>query len=160
MFKLSIDAQLLIEHLRRVDIGATVTYAQLREVISTGVQAGRGKSALETARRKLRDDHNMVFDAVRSVGLRRLSDAETVEAGASYLGKVKRAARRGARVITAIKDFERLPDDVKIRHNAAMSALGAIEAVSSGRVVKAISDQRPPKPLAVKECVNKFLESL
>lgn len=149
--KLSIDSQLIAERMMQVEIGQLVTYEVLSEVIGQDVTGDHGRGCLATARRMLQRDSQMVFDAVRGVGLKRLSDAEIVQSGARSVRRVRSAARRGSRLLTSVGDFDSLPASDKLRHNATLSVLGAIEAISSAGSVKKVEQRvtaASPLPIA------------
>ena len=112
---LSIEAQLLRDHLKAhmgVDL---VTYAALSEIAGRDVQrAGRGP--LDTARRILQREDNIVFGVVRGEGLKRLSDPEIVKAGHASVAATRRTARRGIRKL-ACADYANLDNGDRISHN-------------------------------------------
>lgn len=132
---LSLDAKLLYERLKSAKIGDVVTYQELSNIIGRDV-LDPGRGLLQTARRKaLREDY-FVFGIVRKEGLKRLSDLEIVATGEDTVGRIRRTARRGFRTITAVKDFEALPNEAKIRHNVYASMLGAVAMAASAPQMK------------------------
>lgn len=155
-FAASIDAGLLADRLATLGVGEPASYADLTAVIGTDVRRGRGLSALRTARRQLQRERQMVFNVERGVGLRRLSDDQVVEAGASYLAKVRRAARRGAKLVTSVSSYEALPAHLKVRHNAQVSIFGAIEAVAAGKAVARLGERTGAKPLPISATIDAF----
>ncbi len=149
--KLSIDSQLIAERLMQVEIGQLVTYEVLSEVIRQDATNDHGRGCIATARRMLQRDHQIVFGTVRGVGLKRLSDAEIVQTGSHSVHRVRSAARRGAKMLTAVSDFDALAPADKLRHNATLSVLGAIEAISSAGAVKKVEQRvtaASPLPIA------------
>lgn len=126
---LSIDSKLLYERLRAVAVGDVILYAELTGILSLDVQ-GKARGALHTARRMARDKDCCVFSVIRGVGLKRLSDSETVQSGDRFVRTIGRTASRGMKQIQAMKEggYEALPNQDKIKFNLYASALGAIGA--------------------------------
>lgn len=133
--EISVDARLLHQKLKTIEIGATVTWDDLSSVIGRDVRDS-GYSALTTARRRVQIDDGMIFDAVHTIGLKRLTDIEIVSSGQSFVDRVRRIARKGAKRLLSVKDFDKLPNNVKVSHNAYASLLGAITQVSSESKVR------------------------
>lgn len=133
----SIDTQMIYERLEKSAIGELVEYQELSALIGTDVQS-KGRGYMETARRMAMRDKGMVFEPVRNVGLKRLADTEIVRSGQAYISKIRRHARRGMRVLVSVQDFNSLPNDLKVRHNATASMLGAVAQFSGGAAQKRI----------------------
>lgn len=121
----SVDTQLLYERLKRAEIGEFIPYQELTATIDRDVQSD-GRGYLNTARGMTLRHDRMVFECVSNQGLRRMNDTEIVEGGTSILQRIRRASRRGAMKLASVKNFDALPNNKKIRHNALLSALGAI----------------------------------
>jgi hypothetical protein len=159
MFQRSVDSGLLVAILRDTKVGDLVSYAQLTGAIGTDVRSGRGYSVLHSARQQLQRERQMVFTVERGIGYRRLSDEQVVEAGGAYVNKVRRAARRGAQLVTSVSSFEGLSPVGKARHNAQLSVFSAIEAVTSQKTVSKLADgQCSAKPLPIAATVEAFRE--
>lgn len=151
--EISVDARLLHQRLKTVGIGETVSWGDLAKIIGRDVTAGNGGySALTTARRRALMDDGMVFDAVLKVGLKRLSDQDIVATGQATVDKVRRAARKGNRRLLSIQDFDALPNEMKVKHNAYVSLLGAVVAISTDKKVhqleQHVENARAALPLA------------
>ena len=132
---LSLDSKMIYDRLKKTDIGDVIPYAELSTLIGRSAQNG-GRGSIQTARRKsLREDY-MVFGVLRNVGLKRLSDIEIVATGEDTVRKIRRTSAKGFRVITAVREFDKLPNEKKVLHNAYASALGAISMATSGARMK------------------------
>jgi len=123
-FQLSADTRFLMQRLRSLPIGGTITYEALGQEIGRKVHGGL--PALGSARRILLRDDNMVFDVIMGEGLKRLNDVEIVGTSHRTAKKIKRAAQRGVRTLTAVGDFSALPREAQMRHTAAVSVFGVI----------------------------------
>ncbi len=129
-FRLSADSAALVKVLELVDVGATVTYAELSQTIGRDVTSFRGP--LETARLVVQREKRMVFDAVRGEGLRRLADDEIVDLSDKARDHARRHARKTAKKLVCV-DYQSLNKQKQTKHNAALSMFGALaELTTSG----------------------------
>jgi hypothetical protein len=74
-FKLSIDTQLLIEKLRELNYGDSITYRLLSELIGRSVQT-EAVHILDSAIRYLAREEQIFFSKVRGTGLQRMTESE------------------------------------------------------------------------------------
>jgi len=148
---LSLDSKMIYDRLKKSAVEEIVSYAELSKMIGRDTQNG-GRGSIQTARRKaLREDY-IVFGVVRNIGLKRLSDVEIVATGEDTVTRIRRASTRGFRTITAVRDFDALPNDSKIRHNTYASVLGALSmATTAARMKKLegrVAEAKASLPLA------------
>jgi hypothetical protein len=136
--KPSVDAQTLYARLSAMAVGEEISYQELSAAIGRNVQ-GIAYPALDTARRMCRNEHRMVFGTVRGKGLVRLDDAGIVSEGASGLSKIRREAKRRAKVLTCVQDFESMPQEKRTQHNAALAVLGAISEAAKPATLKRVA---------------------
>lgn len=127
-FRLSADSAALVKVLELVDVGATITYAELSQTIGRDVTAFRGP--LETARLVVQREKRMVFDAVRSEGLRRLADDEIVDLSDKARDHARRHARKTAKKLVCV-DYSSLSKQKQTKHNAALSMFGALAELTT-----------------------------
>lgn len=137
-FTVSLETRLLYERLRKLKVGEVVTYGELTGIIGQDVQAA-GRGALRSARHIAQRDHQIVLDAINNVGLKRLSDRETVASAGQTLNKVRRTAQRGIDRLAAVSDFDALQDEEKAQHNASMSALAVVKLMAKPKSVTRIA---------------------
>jgi hypothetical protein len=122
--EMSSDTRAVYDRLKKTEVGGIVTYAELDAMTMRKTQ-GKDRFVVSTAvRNSLRD--GMVFAAVRNVGVKRLADTEIVSTAHETLPRIRRAARRASRKLTAVQNFDALPNDAKIQHNTFLSVFGAI----------------------------------
>ena len=146
--EISVDTQLLVERLRKVGVGETISYAELTGTISRDVQ-GSARGNLYTARRTLQRDDNVVFGVVVGEGMKRLNDSEIVSTATSDRVGIRRRSRRAARRLACVQDFDSLPSEAKIRHQAAISLFGVISAIARNSETKRLE-------AAVEQAQNKL----
>ena len=128
--ELSIDSKMLYDRLIKAEVGAVIPYRELTEVISRDVQ-GPARGNMNTARHRALRHNGMVFEAVWKVGLKRLNETEVVAVGEARLGRIRRVARRGLEKLGSVQKFDALPEAAKVKHNAAVSILGAFRLMSA-----------------------------
>lgn len=134
-FKRSIDTQTVVDRLRASEIGDLVTYASISEALGRDVTNG-ARSVLQSARRIVLNEDQMVFGVVTRVGLKRLSDVEIVDAAHSSVRHVNRTAKRSARKLACVQRFSELPADKKLLHQTHMTLFSAIGAITKESGVK------------------------
>ena len=136
---LSADAKALHERLLKVAVGELVGYDALTAEIGRDVRK-LGYGALQTARRRVLKQKQYVFGTVVNEGLRRLNDVEKVGLGEDGRRRMRRLARRTQLLVSAVDDFDALPEHVKIQHHAHMSLQGAAYSMFSTASVKKVSE--------------------
>jgi hypothetical protein len=123
-FEMSASTRLLIQRLRMVKVGDTLTYSDMSVVVSEKISGASG--CLQTARRHLLKEENIVFDVVRGVGMTRLSDTDIVRASDKDVDGIRRKAKKSCRKLSAIRDYAAMPRDQQLAHTARMSMLVAV----------------------------------
>ncbi|WP_420023729.1 hypothetical protein ACN9JG_06110 [Cereibacter azotoformans] len=147
------ETDALVEALRNVSLGGTVTYAALSDLIGIDV-TGPARPRLVSARRIVLRDHGAAFETLREVGLQRLVPESVGDIGTTARGKIRRAARRARSGMTSVVSRSNgLSPDAARRMSAEMSALGLIEQVTSEKTVTAIAatTEKPAAPARVAE---------
>jgi hypothetical protein len=139
-FQVSKETADLIKHLRTVEIGNTATYADLSTIAYGDVQK-RCRANLDSARRILQHEEQMLFGTITGVGLKRLSDLEVSQEGKAGIKKVRRVIKRTVKRLACVSDFDNLPNEAKVDHNSSLSILGAIDLFSKKDSINKISNQ-------------------
>ena len=132
-FRLSADSAAIAKALETVQVGHVVTYAALSAIIGRPITSFRG--VLETARRSVQRENRIIFDVVRSEGLRRLADAEIVDLSDKAREHARRHARNTAKKLVCV-DYAALSKQKQTKHNAALSMFGALAEMSSSSSMK------------------------
>lgn len=133
--ELSIDTQTIERLLAVVAVGEMLSYDVMTEAIGRDVQNG-ARHILKSACLRLLRDQQMVFAPVWGQGIKRLDDIGIVGTGVSTLKRVHNLARRGARTLAAVQDFNALPNETKVKHNLMAAQLGMLSQITSGRLAK------------------------
>jgi alkylated DNA nucleotide flippase Atl1 len=103
LFELSNETKALINYLRSLEKGTSVTYAEISRL--TGVKVDARHAKLIYARLILKRDHNAVWIAIRPrVGLQRLTDVEIAERLPGWwLNGARNKLRRGGNEIDIVE---------------------------------------------------------
>lgn len=134
LFELSIDTRTLYDLLAKADHNQTVTYTEMTDLLGRHVEGGDPN--LQSALRRVENLDGIVFGNVLGVGYKRLSDIEIVQTSEREITAIRRRAKRAGRRVTRIADFDSLPNEVKVRHNAALSLFGALNIMTKPKQVK------------------------
>jgi hypothetical protein len=134
----SIDTETLVRHLRSLAVGGFSSYEELGGLIGRDVQNG-ARHILSSAMRILLREDRIVLAPVRDEGLKRLNDLEIVATGLETTARIRRLARRGARKVTAVENYDGLPKDAQVAHNTHLSIFGAIGQFTRPRIVERLT---------------------
>lgn len=136
--EISIDSQAIYKRISTAIPGETILYSELSGIIGRDIQKYR--SCLYTALSMALRENNMVFDATRGIGITRLkNDQIPGTVGGDALMRIRRVSKKAAKKIVAT-DYDNLPNDLKIKHNANLSILGAFCQMTKQKAVKQIED--------------------
>jgi hypothetical protein len=136
---LSIEAQELIRRLLRASVGDVISYAEL-SVVAMGDVQDQKRGVLTTARKRVLEDHDMVFEAISNVGLKRLNDEEIVITAEAPLVRINRLANRGKRKLACV-DYDNLENELKIKYNARGTLLAFHYHSTKPRQLKSIEQK-------------------
>lgn len=123
-FEVSADARTLSHILSSAAVGDVVSYDSMTKAVARDVRSD-ARGALESARRIVLKERSMVFDAVRGVGLKRLTDAEIVELPARARAHIRRTARKTVKALVCVQ-YAELTKEAQVKHNTAISMMGVI----------------------------------
>lgn len=96
----AMETRLVIERLRKMEMGDFVSHEELRELTGLHNQ-GRLCGVARSAINHLLAD-NLRFESVRGKGYKRINDEEIVECGLRDRRRIGRAARRAARKLSCV----------------------------------------------------------
>ena len=87
----------------------------------------------------MKPPYNMVFGTIMGVGIKRLSDEEIPDEGASAVRRAKKTANKGLKKLVCA-DITKMQPDTKIRHITLKTVLGLFNG-SGSRKVYALAEQ-------------------
>ena len=85
------------------------------------------RTALHSARRYLERDEGIVFECIRSVGYKRLTDSEKVESTKTFTRRIRRTANHGVTRLNTIEDRQALSNDDQLMATIQETALLSIQ---------------------------------
>lgn len=128
----------VIRRLRSAKVGDTIAYDELSKLACGDVRKQK-YHCVTTARNALRKE-GIEFDPVKD-GLMRLNDEEIIKKSAGSIHGIRRAAKRGARVLGCVQNYASLPEDIRAKHDTSASLL-AIIAFSTERGNSRLIEQK------------------
>ena len=131
-FQASEQSQAIVKLIADVEVGGRIMYEQIIQAAGGNLEQGITpvRGFLETARRHLQREKNVVFDVIQGIGIQRLADGEIVGKSKSKLDHVRRSAHRAAANLACAK-FENLSATQRNEALCLQSQMGAIKLVSS-----------------------------
>lgn len=137
-FEMSIDTRMLYDLLKKAAVGEVVSFTRMSEVLGRQVEGATGN--VQSALHRL-EGEGIAFANVRGTGYQRMNDVEVVNTAEEAREAIKRKAKRAAKRLTCVQNFDGLANELKIKHNAALSGFGAIASIMSPGRMKVLEDQ-------------------
>lgn len=122
--------------LAAVTIGETIAYREISRIVGVDVIVRR--HFLSSARRVVMRDNDAVFQSVRNVGLRRLSDIDTVTEIPGLRRRRIRTQSRNAIKEMGTVNYSMLPEAKKIEHNLGVAIFGTVHQATSSKAIHAL----------------------
>jgi len=142
----AVERAALIDLLRTADPGATITYAELDAVAELKVQ--RNRHILAAARADLRDEEQIVFEAIPKIGVRRLTDPERATVAPDR--RRRKSFRQAMFALKEMNGLEKaaLTDGDRQQVLGRLALCSAIAAVASSRALtKVMGVASPDSPM-------------
>lgn len=134
--QVSVDTQMAIKRMEKMAVGETVTDADLRIAVA-GDPCGAKRYCIDTARRTLLREKQMVFERVRNTGWMRMSDSKIVEFASADISRSRRIAKRGL-IKLGCAQYDKLSRDEKISFNTHASVFAAIQHIGGTKQLEAV----------------------
>ena len=154
------ETRQLIEAMSKIAVGETFTFKEVMAACHLpSIEGCRGY--LNTARNSLRREGKM-FESVRGVGLRRMSDEEIALNCPAWRRKRIRTQARGiVKDTTAIENFEGLSNEGQISVYVAQTEAAIIQKATSRKMNNRLSDAARAKneELAVGESLRLLMQN-
>jgi hypothetical protein len=157
-FELSPESRLIRQYLRTVEVGEIATYDKLSHVI--GRPLDHSSSMLRSAVNALIKDDRVMFACIRTVGYRRLPDADIISHADTDIDGIRRKARRGARKLTCVQDYEALTPQKQLAHTSRLSVLTMVAYTTTDQGLKKVETAATGKKgeLPLSETVRAFMK--
>jgi len=129
----------IAKRLSDLPVGNIVEYKELSGLAGKDVR-GKGAYMLQTARRILVRENNLMFGTVRGVGIKRLDDSAIADAGPVYIKQIRKSAKRKSANLGCVANFSGLPPDKKVSMLSSQTVLRFYAAVSSRKTMAQIGN--------------------
>ena len=147
--ELSEETRAIVARLRKVEVNETISYADLRHLMTKDPQ-NDGRHHLQSAMRILLRDDSIVFGCVPGIGYKRLDDPGKLGASRRRIKHISRTSWVGMKEIATV-DPEKLTKDQQLAYATNTVQLHiARKAASSrgGRAVAQLATSGKPPELA------------
>lgn len=142
----SMETRLLAERLRKVTVGEVIPYAWLCKLVNLDVQHKR-RDLLDSARKIVQREDDMVFEAVTGTGLKRLDDVGILSTGHQGLTRMAGLSKRSLGKLACV-DISTLGDTDRHRLWAMQGLLGAVAVITHPKTLEQARTMTQPQQLA------------
>lgn len=158
IFKASWESQTIEKSLLSLEVGDVRPYEELSALVGRDVTTIR--HAIESARRRIMRDHSRVFSVLRGVGLKRLSDGETVDESGAIAKRGRNSNRKAMKVLDTVT-FENLPEEKKPEYIAAQAQARIVDIASRAKSRKALEliANGSPEKLPLGSAISKLFRA-
>lgn len=146
--------EVIVHMMHGTPVGGMLTYQAMRERLNEPVTSQHAalKAALDAAK-----DEGMCFWNVPGEGYKRLSDGETAETGISkHVKKVFRAAKRGLRTASSIRNIASLTREQRTHLWAKRAVLETIKTSTHGNSINGRIGKAEQGPTALDKELQKL----
>lgn len=151
--QMGIDARMIYDLLDKLEEGELLTYDAMSNCIKRNIR--NHWSIIETARRN-HYANSKVFATVKNEGLKRVDDSTKVDIAEAHIKRVRGVIKKSKRICTSVLDFDKMPNDKKIKHNMILSLGATLLQFSSSNALKKIETKSDTRTLAVGEVMELF----
>lgn len=144
-FELHPDTRLVTDALLRLEPGDALTYQQVGALLSRHIVGS--DYTIQAARRRAEREDGFVFITERGHGLRRLHDSEIAALGDDYATKLRRAAKRNARRVANVQDYDGMTPEDRAARDGALALFGAIAAASKRSTLRRLEKAAQTEPV-------------
>lgn len=122
-------------------IGEVITYRAVSDAIGRDIQI-KARYLLQAAIRVAEKETGARYACVHHIGIKRLPVEEIPSIGTACVGKIRRAAQRGIKRLSGVR--ENAPPIVQKQINAQCAQLGAVALIARNESTKKIEGQTEP----------------
>lgn len=130
----TIDGERLLALAASVEIGATLTYEQVKTKLEINLQTPAGRQLWQRVQHHLAAEKQYQFACVPKIGYQRLDDDGKVDKSGKFIGQAVKRVRAAGRVIVTT-DRARLSDTKKLALDVQNAVIGAMQTVARPALV-------------------------
>lgn len=150
------NVQLIKEQLLDAEIGDVVTFSQLSALTGVDIQFS-SNHILRRALEELLEEENLLFENVRNLGYKKMSDAERAIFSAP-IDKIQRQSLRGIRAKT-VQNYESLKPNEQVIQQSHLTVLAIIKGTTSKKALKKLERQVKTVQSSIED-IRKIVENL
>lgn len=136
----ALETRLLVEEVSKGPEGRVITYGEMEKLIGRPVKTGtRGYGYLQSAKRILLRDHDILLDAEPKVGIRICTNSEKLTVAGRDIRKAGRAVKRSGQKLRSVA-YDQLTDAEKREWNARSSLAGALNLLAAPAAAKKVAE--------------------
>ena len=154
IFERSVEADLLIDFLDKMEVGEVRTYEEIKEACGEDVR--EKPNIKQTATNYLLKEKGKSFATIRKVGVKRLGHSEVINQAKAGTIKVQRTSRRERnKLVHGIDDMGKLDDNERREYNTQRSILEML-AYAAKKGVKKVREisYANDKPLPIQQTIE------
>jgi hypothetical protein len=157
--QVSTDTRALVDAGKLIAVGSVWPYEEMTAILGRDIQ-GDARSVLESARRIMEREYNIVFGVIRNVGLKHLTDDEAINTGQGTIDHNRRMSRRAAKRIASLKSPETVSQAAQTKQFTFLSLFGAIVHMTRPRQIEKLSSrvEAAHKELPLAKTLDAFKE--
>ena len=155
-----VETQLLVERLRKLEEGETVSYSELNQICGADVQTVAA-GWLRTARKRVEQEEKRIFDVVRGEAIKRLSPSDSVGLISANRVKIRKFAKRTLRRTECIQ-WDKLNKEEQLRLNLERTVAATVSVVSTDKQAERLtaSVAANGNPLPFTDVCKKMIEKM
>ena len=136
IFKLSLEAQLIYELLKKCQIGDIITYQEINKLIGRDIQ--KRLDVLYTARKLARKHENFIFDCIMNVGIKRINSKEILgKESTQTLKRIVSTTKNSVKNMNCI-DYSTLDNSERYRLNCTRSLMVVISETAKQKTLESL----------------------
>jgi hypothetical protein len=152
----SAEVRRLADRFAEVSPGETITHKQMSSVVGRDVLSAR--NLITQARKLAMAESNIVFDSVRTVGIRRLRADEIPHVGEKHQRRIRRTADAGITIIShGMRGANDMSAEAKREALRQQSVLGTVKHLTYKRNQPVIGEDAS-EPLSAEDVARQFME--
>jgi hypothetical protein len=132
------------DRMAAMGVGDVVSYQDLCEIAGKNHRIEKDlrhvQQVCHGVRWRLLKEKGFYIDNVENVGYKRLSAEESVGASESFVGKIRRSAKKASKIAAAV-DYDSLPKELQTRHNIILAKTATVLHFTSSATTRKIESQ-------------------
>ena len=139
----TVEGEQLLLLAQKIEVGSTMTYAQVKDEIGVDLQSSAGRQLWTKAQRHLAAERSMQFSCVHKVGYKRLDDDGKVHKSGRHIGQAVGRVRAASRVLHTT-DRNNLSNEKRLAFDVQSMVVGEMQNAAKPAIIA--TRAQPPSP--------------